>query len=87
MSKFLVTVSVMISNRYQIETNDYMNEPDRVAESQLMLDLDDSFDLPKQITVAEDMSIAFANQISRPIERYTWEVDDISIDDVTLMDH
>lgn len=87
MAKYLVEVSVRFTNTYEVETDDYKGEPDRIAESQLRQDFEsDLASLPKRINIVENMSVDFAGQTIHPTGP-RWEVESTDVDDVSLMDH
>lgn len=81
MAKFLVSVSIRLTNTYEIETDEYKGEPDRIAESQLRDDLDSDIEFPKRINIVENMVVKNVGPTGQ-----RWEIDEVDVDDVSLMD-
>ena len=82
MAKFLVEVSIRLTNTFEIETDEYKGESDRVAETQLAQDLESDAEFPRRVHIVENMTLRNVGPTGS-----RWEIDDYDIDDVSLMDH
>lgn len=80
MSKYIVTVSVTLSNTFEIETEEYDGEPVRIREMHLMQDAEDDIVFPRRVNILEDITLRGKFPTG---ER--WEIDDIEVDDVSFM--